>query len=71
MTAGMLHKGVRKVLSQCLVACCLLLGLLQTGVVAQGPPQLEKRTLEAPRSPADRDGTAPEGGQALNKGWRR
>ena len=67
MTAGMLHKGVRKVLPLCLVACCLLLGLLQTGVMAQGPPQLEERTLEAPRSPVDRDGTVPEGGQALNK----
>ncbi len=65
MTAGMLHKGVRRVLPLCLVACCLLLGLLQTGVVAQGP--LEERTLEAPPSPADRDGTMPEGGQALNK----
>lgn len=65
MIAGMLHKGVRKVLPLCLVACCLLLGLLQTGVVAQGP--LEERTLEASHSPADRDGTMPEGGQALNK----
>ena len=65
MIAGMLHKGVRRVLPLCLVACCLLLGLLQTGVVAQGP--LEERTLDAPPSPADRDGTMPEGGQALNK----
>ncbi len=65
MIAGMLHKGVRQVLPLCLVACCLLLGLLQTGVVAQGP--LDVRTLEAPHSPADRDGTMPEGGQALNK----
>ncbi len=65
MTAGMLHKGVRRVLPLCLVACCLLLGLLQTSVVAQGP--LVERTLEAPPSPADRDGTMPEGGQVLNK----
>lgn len=65
MIAGMLHKGVRQVLPLCLVFCCLLLGLLQTGVVAQGP--LEERTLEASHSPADRDGTMPEGGQALNK----
>lgn len=65
MTAGMLHKGVRRVLPLCLVACCLLLGLLQTSVVAQGP--LVERTLEAPPSPADRDGTMSEGGQVLNK----
>ena len=65
MMAGMLHTGVRQVLPLCLVACCLLLGFLQTGVVAQGP--LEERTLEAPHSPADRDGTMPDGGQALNK----
>ena len=65
MIAGMLHKGVRQVLPLCLVFCCLLLGLLQTGVVAQGP--LEERTLEASHSPADRDGTMPEGRQALNK----
>ena len=65
MIVGMLHKGVRQVLPLCLVACCLLLGLLQTGVVAQGP--LEERTLEAPHSPVGRGGTMTEGGQALNK----
>ena len=65
MIVGMLHQGVRQVLPLCLVACCLLLGLLQTGVVAQGP--LEERTLEAPHSPVGRGGTMTEGGQALNK----
>ena len=67
MTAGMLHKGMRQVLPLSLVVCCLLLGLLKTDVVAQGPPQLEERTLEAPHSPTDRDGTTLEGRQALDK----
>lgn len=67
MTDGLRCQGWGRVMPLCLVVCCLLLGLLQTDVVAQEPPQLEARTLEVPNSPVDRNGTMSAGQQALNK----
>ena len=67
MTGGIRCQDRGRVLPLCLVVCCLLLGLLPTGVVAQGPLQPEERTLEVSHTPADRDGTTPEAKQALNQ----
>ncbi|MYA05034.1 MAG: LysM peptidoglycan-binding domain-containing protein [Caldilineaceae bacterium SB0664_bin_22] len=67
MTGGLRCQGWGRVMPLCLVVCCLLLSLLQTDVVAQGPPQLEARTLEVPHSPVDWNGTTPAGQQTLNK----
>ncbi len=67
MTGGIRCQDWGRVLPLCLVVCCLLLGLLPTGVVAQGSSQLEERTLEVPHTPADRGGTTPEAKQVLNQ----
>lgn len=67
MTDGVRRQDWGRAMPLCLVVCCLLLGWLQTDVVAQGPPQPEARTLEVPHSPVDRSGTTPAGQQALNK----
>ena len=67
MTGGIQCPNWGRVLPLCLVVCCLLLGLLPTGVVAQGPPQMEEQTLEVPHSPAARADTTPEAKQALNQ----
>ena len=67
ITGGIRRQDWGRVLPLCLVVCCLLLGLLQTGVVALEPPQPEERTLEVPYTLADRDGTTSEAKQALNQ----